>query len=381
MDFSFNDDQRALIELARQIFTDGATHQRMRLIERSGEPRFDPQLWQAVTAAGLAGLAVPTEHGGSGLGFLEVALVLERLGHAVAPVPLLETLVLGALPLTQFGSPAQQAAHLPGIASGQTIFTAAIQELAGDPVEPVTTARREGANWVLDGTKICIPAGQIAHRALIAARAAEAVHVFVVDLDAAGLERIALDTTSGQPEADFVLQGVRVSDAARLPADGREIVRWLVLRANAALASLAVGVCEAALELTAKYTKERKQFGLAIATFQAVVHREADAYIDTEAVRLTSRQAAWRIAEGLPVEVEVAVAKAWAADGGQRVVHAAQHLHGGVGADRDYPLHRYFLYARQLELALGGASQQYATLGRLIAAGGQGGDERPGVAL
>ena len=277
MDFSFSDEQQALIALADKIFAERATPERLRAIERAGGPRFDRELWSALSEAGLTGVAVSAEHGGSGLGFFEVASVIERLGHAVAPVPLFETLVLGALPLGEFGSAAQQALHLPGIASGHTIFTAALNEEVGAPDEPELTARREGDGWILDGTKICVPAGQVAHRALVAAREGKAVHVFVVELDAASVERIALDTTSGQPEADLVLRGVRVADAARLPADGREIVRWLVLRASAALASLAVGVCEAALAMTARYTKERKQFGQALAMFQAVVHREADA--------------------------------------------------------------------------------------------------------
>ena len=128
-----------------------------------------------------------------------------------------------------------------------------------------------------------------------------------------------------------------------------------------------VGVCEVALRLTADYTKTREQFDKPIATFQAVGQRAADAYIDTEAVRLTAWQAVWRIDEGLPAAKEVAIAKFWAADGGQRVVHAAQHLHGGIGVDRDYPLHRYFLWAKQLELTLGGATAQLLTLGEILA--------------
>ena len=111
--------------------------------------------------------------------------------------------------------------------------------------------------------------------------------------------------------------------------------------------------------------------------FQAVGHRAADAYIDTEAVRLAAWQAAWRLAEGLPAAREVAIAKYWASEGGNRVVHAAQHLHGGVGVDREYPLHRYFLMARQLELTLGGATEQLLRLGELIASSPP--PEPPGV--
>jgi alkylation response protein AidB-like acyl-CoA dehydrogenase len=151
------------------------------------------------------------------------------------------------------------------------------------------------------------------------------------------------------------------------PGRGAEVVAWIELRATAALCALAVGVCSEALRLTAEYTKTRKQFDQPIATFQAVGQRAADAFIDTEAVRLTALQAAWRIDAGLPAEAAVAAAKYWASVGGSRVVRAAQHLHGGVGVDREYPLHRFYLYARQLELTLGGATQQLRRLGRQIA--------------
>jgi len=127
------------------------------------------------------------------------------------------------------------------------------------------------------------------------------------------------------------------------------------------------GAASAALALVAEYTKSREQFGKPIATFQAVGQRAADAYVDTEAIRLTAWQAAWRIAEGLPADKEVAIAKFWAADGGQRVVHAAVHLHGGVGVDRDYPLHRYFLMTKHFELTLGGATEQLLQLGAILA--------------
>jgi alkylation response protein AidB-like acyl-CoA dehydrogenase len=133
------------------------------------------------------------------------------------------------------------------------------------------------------------------------------------------------------------------------------------------LCVLEAGACATALALTGEYTKTRVQFDRPIATFQAVGQRAADAYVDTEAIRLTAWQAASRLSDGLPASSEVAVAKFWAAEGGQRVVHAAAHLHGGVGVDRDYPLHRFFLLTRQIELTLGGANESLRRLGRTLA--------------
>ena len=148
---------------------------------------------------------------------------------------------------------------------------------------------------------------------------------------------------------------------------GLTIVEWTVERANTALANLGLGACHEALELTKEYAKTRKQFDQPIAMFQAVGHRAADAYIDLEGVRLTTLVASWRIAEGLPASKEVLIAKHWVSEAGNRFVHAAAHLHGGVGVDREYPLHRFFLYARQLQLTLGASTPSLVALGRLLA--------------
>jgi len=153
------------------------------------------------------------------------------------------------------------------------------------------------------------------------------------------------------------------------PHAGLPIVRFMVERATAGVCAILVGVAEEALRRTAEYTGVRRQFGHAIGSFQGVSLRAADAYIDVDAMRSTLWQAVWRIDSGLPAEVEVGVAKWWAGRGGQRVVHTAMHLHGGTGADIDYPIHRYLLWSKQLDLTLGGASLQLARIGALLAEG------------
>jgi alkylation response protein AidB-like acyl-CoA dehydrogenase len=369
MDFSYAEEQQAIVELAGQILADGTSKERLQEIER-GEVRFDRELWGKLAGAGLVGTAIPESYGGAGLGFLEVAGIVERIGSTAAPVPFLETAVLGALPLAEFGSEAQKESWLPRAARGEAILTSALVEPEAEPLRPAARAHADGDGWRITGTKLCVPAGQLAHLILVPARTGEdQVGVFLVGPDAEGVDVVPLETTTGQPEALVELRDVRVGADAVLgdPERGREIVAWILLRANAALACLALGVCEEALELTAEYAKTRKQFDQPIAMFQAVGHRAADAYIDTEGIRLTALQAAWRISAGLPAEKEVAVAKFWACEAGHRVVHAALHLHGGIGVDREYPLHRTFLMARQLSLTLGGATEQLRTLGALLA--------------
>jgi alkylation response protein AidB-like acyl-CoA dehydrogenase len=369
MDFSFSEEQDDLKGLAEQILQGELTHERLKEVE-GGDDNFDRELWKKFADAGLLGIAIPEAQGGGGYGMLEVSLVLEQIGRTVAPIPYYAAVVLGALPIAKFGTDAQKAAVLPGVASGDEIITAALTEAGADPLQPTTKATKSGDGWALEGVKDCVPSGTLATKALVPATTDDGkVIVAIVDLSAKGVTRERQDTTNHHPEARVTLKGVSVAagDVLGSPAQGVEILTWTVERATAALCAIAVGVCEEALRMTAEYTKTREQFDRPIATFQAVGQRAADAYIDTEAIRLTAWQALWRLAEELPATSEVAVAKFWASEGGQRVVHAAQHLHGGMGVDRDYPLHRYFLWAKVIELTLGGMTPQLLKLGKILA--------------
>jgi 3-oxocholest-4-en-26-oyl-CoA dehydrogenase beta subunit len=376
MDFDLTEEQQAIAELAGKLLGDKATPEAIRALEKSeGEPselRFDRDLWSSMAEAGLLGVAVAEEHGGAGLGFLELCLVLEEIGRRTAPVPALASLAFAGLPLARFGSDEQRARLLPGLVDGSSVATAALVEPLADPLHPTTTATPAGDGWAIEGIKTNVAAGLVADVALVPATTPDgSVGVFVVILPSPAVTQVRQETTTGTPEAQLVFDGVRVGPQAVLgpiDADGT-VLRWLVEHATVACSAVMAGVAAEAIRITGEYTSGREQFGRAIATFQAVGQRAADAYVDTQAVRLTMLQAAWRLSEGLPAAREVAVAKYWAAAGGQRVVHAAQHLHGGVGVDRDYPLHRYFLLAKQLELTLGGANRQLAALGKLLADG------------
>jgi alkylation response protein AidB-like acyl-CoA dehydrogenase len=370
VDFSLSTEQEAVRDLARRIFSERCSDERIRSLERSGE-WFDAELWAELVKANLAGLALREDVGGSGFGLFEAALVLQEAGRHLAPVPLFASLVLGGLPLDRFGSDAQRRRWLAPAAAEGLVLTAAFVEAAShDPARPRTTARREGAGHRLDGVKECVPAGTLAKLFLVPARTDAGVGVFLVEPGAAGVALERAVATNREPQARLVLDGVKVGPDAVLgaPGAGAAVVAWTLERAWVALAAIQLGVAEEALRRTADYTRTRRQFGRPIASFQGVALRAADAYIDLEAMRSTLLQAAWRVAAGLPAAAEVAAAKWWACRGGQRVVHTAQHLHGGIGADVDYPIHRFFLWSKQLDVTLGGASRQLARLGALLAA-------------
>ncbi len=370
MDFSFSEDQQALSDLALQIVGDHATHERLKQIEADAD-WFDRQLWGELARANLLGVALPADCGGSDLGMVELCLLLQAVGRHCAPIPAWPTLVLGALPIAQFGTPRQRQQFLPEVARGDLILTAALADTGSeDPFEPTVTARRDGTRWRLDGIKMCVPAAHLAARILVPARTAvDAVGVFLLDPNAAGVERERQQTTEGEPQFLLRLSGAAVGPDAVVgdPAAGRHLLKWLVERAVVGLCAMEVGVVERALRMTAEYTSTREQFGKPIAKFQAVAQRAADAFIDVEAIRWTTWEAIWRLAQGLSAEDEIAIAKFWVGEGGHRVVYAAQHLHGGIGVDLDYPLHRSYLWSKQIELTLGPATQHLARLGAALA--------------
>ena len=374
MDFAFSEEQEAVAESAAAVFAGTSTAERVAEVERS-EARLDESLWAELARAHLLGLAVPEAHGGSGLGLVELCLVLEQQGRHVAPVPLWATAVLGALPLSRYGSAEQQASILPGVASGAVHLSAALTEVAASVTRrPSVTATADGDGWRLHGTTMAVPQAHVAHRVLVPAvcdgAGAEGVVVAVVDprSEGAALERAV--TTDRQVHPHLQFDGVRVetTDVLAGPGAGQGVVESMIEWATTGLCALQLGVAEEAVRRAAAYCNERQQFGRPLSTFQGTMLRAADAYIDTEAIRVTTWQAAWRLDTDRPAAEAVAVAKWWASEAGQRVVHATQHLHGGLGADVDYPIHRYFLWGKQIELMLEGPSAQLARLGDLVAA-------------
>jgi alkylation response protein AidB-like acyl-CoA dehydrogenase len=369
VDFTLSEEQEAIVDLAGRIFTEKLPPERLREIETDPAGRwFADDVWNELAKSDLLGVCLPESVGGGGYGFLEACLLAEQQGRAVAPVPLVPTLVLGALPIARFGSPSQQEL-LAGVIDGSVILTAALTEL-GDyltPSLPVTTASEETGAWRLTGTKVVVPAAHLAARILVPARVDGGVGVFVVDPAAGGVEIERSVGINDEP-----LSTVRLDGAAGEPLgavhDGPVVLEWISDRAIAALCSMQAGLCDVALRITAGYVSEREQFGSKIGTFQAVAQRIADAYIDAEAIRLTAQQAAWRLSEELSAADELHIAKFWAADGGHRIVHATQHLHGGIGVDLDYPVHRYFRWTKVIELSLGSATEHLRRLGARIAA-------------
>ena len=370
MDFTFSDEQIMVRDLARGILEKEVTPERLKKAE--AEPDwFDSMLWATLAEAGLLGLAVPADLGGMGFGFQELCALLHEIGRAVAPLPVLPSLVFGGLAIAAFGTEGQKKEWLAPMAAGEAILTGALIDAAStDPAGPATRARTHGGNWVLDGEKRLVPAAALARRMLVPATTGDGVGIFLVDPRAEGVALTRHRTSTGEPLFTVTLSSVRTDARDLLGGDARaggEMAHWVHERALVAVCAMQTGVSEKALDITSRYVCEREQFGVPIGSFQAVQHRAADAYIDLEAMRWVTWRAAWKLAQGLPAGRETTVAKFWAADGGARIASAVQHLHGGIGVDLDYPIHRYFLWSKALELGLGGAMPHLASLGRELA--------------
>jgi acyl-CoA dehydrogenase len=370
MDFSLTEAQQDLAGLARQILTRRATAERLAEVEAGGD-RFDPELWADLAGAGVLAAGLPAELGGAGLGLLEHCSVLIELGRVVAPAPYLDSILLGAGALARFGTAEQQRAWAAPAGRGELIVTAALAEEDGDdPASPAASAERAAARWVLSGVKTAVPAAERAALMLVPAATPDGVRVFLIAPDDAGVTVTRQRLTDGDAAGRVELGGVALGDDRVLGGPDAQAARWLARHATAGLCAHQLGVAGRALELTAEYAGHRVQFGRPIGSFQAVAQRLADGYIDVEGIRLTMWQAAWRLAAGLDCDTELATAKFWAADAGHRVAHTAVHVHGGVGIDMSYPLHRYFTAAKRNEFALGGATVQLRRIGSALARSG-----------
>jgi alkylation response protein AidB-like acyl-CoA dehydrogenase len=362
MEFSYTEEQTQIKDLANQILRENCPDDFHVQHGKSGE-LYSQSLWQLFAESGLLGTAVPEAHDGTGFGFVEVCQLLEEQGRFVAPIPLLPSLVLGGLPLARFGSDEQQKKYLPKLASGEAILTGAVaEESMVNALRPVCKATQNGSQWTISGERLCVPYAAQAAVILVAADTANGKAVFLVEpTDSVKTEYV--DSTNHEP-----LYNVQFNNATADYLGGSDVLEFIVEHASIAGCATMIGITEEALRRTAEYTTERKQFGTSIASFQNTSMKCADAYIDIECMRSAYLEALWKLSENIPAKAEVHAAKWWAAIGGHRIAHTTQHLHGGIGADVEYPLHRYYLWFKQMEIGMGGGSWQLAQLGELLAA-------------
>ncbi len=366
MDFHLSDDLIAARDLAREILTDVAPLDRVVAVERT-DSRIDDRLLTALADSGLTTLHLPAAAGGSDMGLAGLAVILIEQGRAVAPIPLWSS-AIATYAVAQLGDERQVTQVFDPMGAGR--LTLALEEFAGVPEEPRCLAEEGADGWTLTGTKAAVPTPAGAAYVLVSATTMGETGLFLVRTDAPGVSWERAETTSRDLAGHLTLHE---APAERL--GGPDALTWTLQASALALAALQVGIGEGALALTADYLKGREQFGRSLGSFQAVQHQLADCWIDLDAMRVSLWQAVTAFDDsgsGAPSDAtEIArvvdVARYWCGQAGADLVHRTQHLHGGIGVDVDYPIHRYYLWGKQTANTLGGPQASLAALGDLLA--------------
>ncbi|WP_097865500.1 acyl-CoA dehydrogenase family protein [Streptomyces sp. rh34] len=339
MDFTPSEGQSAAQGLAARIFGDLSTHERL----AAAGTGTDAELWKELCAAGLPGAV-------EDIGLLGLVLLLEEQGRTTAQVPFAATCVYGLLAVAEHGTAEQRERLLPGLRDGTAVATGVFPARGGVHTSGgALYGAAPWAPWLRDATHVLVAD---ADRAL-----------WIVEAGAPGVAVTPVETTAPWSAGRLVLDGAR---GERL-GDGPEAYAAVLATARTAFAGLQAGVCAGSLARAVHHTVTREQFGRPLSTNQGVLLRAADAHMDTEAIRVTAYEAAWRHDERRECGAQALTAAWWASEAGKRVVHAGQHLHGGTGADLDHPVHRHFLWGRQLDAYLGCGSEVLEELGLLLA--------------
>lgn len=361
MDLGFTEEQDMFRQAAREFFERECPTTVVRELEQSALG-YSPEMYRQMADLGYLGVIVPEQFGGQGLTFLELAILYEEMGRRLVPSPHFAA-TLAALAILEAGTPAQQAALLPGLAAGRQILTLALIEPA-DPryaVEAIQLpARSEGKGFILDGGKLFVDYAHVAHQIIVAARTDAGPTLFLVDREAPGVTVSPLRTIGSEAHNEVVLAGVRVGPEAVLgPVGGAaEPLARVLTRAKAALAAWMVGGAAAALDMTVSYAKNRVQFGQPIGSFQAIQHKLANVATEVEGARLITYRAATTITEGQPADLEAAMAKAYVSETYRRAAAEGCQIHGGYGFMMETDIQLYFRRAKANEVEFGDAEHQ-----------------------
>lgn len=359
MHFTLTEEQQAIAEMAKSLFTDTCTDQYLRDYDDAGQGTMS-DLWSASIETGLHSVIIPEENGGIDLGMTELCLVLQAQGGALAQVPLWRHQVAAAA-IAKFAD--KQCLPIVERASeGSQLFTLAYDLINSESCTQVK-ATQEGSSIILNGLFQAVAVADVANYLLISFELNGDTRWAIVDSKAQGLSLTKGQMTHGEEVADVNLKDVKVFDAFLLSPKANS---WILPRILACLSALQLGVSETQISKTVDYVSERKQFGRAIGTFQAVQLTMADTKIALEALRSTLWQLCYRLDNNLACEHE-AYATAWhACDAGHNIGHAAQHVHGGFGVDVSYVIFRYLYWSRAISLNLGGSPALLAKLGQVL---------------
>lgn len=364
MDLAYTEEQEMLWKGARDFLVNKCPKTLVREMEED-ERGYVPELWQEMADLGWVGLPFPEQYGGGGFSFLDLVVLLEEIGRACLPGPFVSTVVLGGMPVAEWGTEEQKKEILPKLCSGKLIMTLALTEPSGryeaGCVQVKATA--EGDGYVIDGTKLFVNDANVADYMIVVARTAEGadpedgITLFLVDAKSAGISTFVLRTIAGDKQCEVSFDKVKVPKGNVLGEVGKgwgmvkRIMGWAALAKSAEM----MGGAQQVMEMTVDYAKERVQFDRPIGSFQIIQHYLADMSIDVDSSRVSLHKAAWMMSEGIECTKEVSVIKGWLSEAYRRVAAQSHQIHGAIGFTKDHDLELYFRRAKAGELYFGDA--------------------------
>ena len=366
MDFTFSKEQKLLRQSIRDFLTRECESTLVREMEED-ERGYTPELWRGMADLGWTGLIFPEKYGGTEGDFLDLVVMMEEMGRACLPGPFFSTVVLGGLTILEAGNESQLREFLTKIASGDMIFTLALNEPAATKYDPpliTVKATAERDSYIIDGIKLFVPDANVADYMICVARtegepdSREGITLFLVDAKSPGIKCTLLKTVARDKQCEVILDRVKVPGRNILGElnKGWPSLEKILQKAAVAKCAEMVGGAQKVLELTTTYAKKREQFGQVIGSFQAVQHHCANMLIDIDGGKWITYKAAWMLSEGIPCNREVAAAKAWVNEAYKRVVALGHEILGGVGYMTEHDMTLYSRRAKAAEIAFGDAN-------------------------
>jgi alkylation response protein AidB-like acyl-CoA dehydrogenase len=364
MDLGLTEQQQMLKKSAHDFLAKECPKKLVRDMDAS-DTGLSKELWDKMADLGWMGLAFPEKYGGTGGSFFDLAVLLEEFGYNIVPGPFFSSVVLAGFTLLEAGSEDQKQQYLSKICSGEKIMTLALTELDGTYTAGsiLAEAKAKGSNYIINGCKLFVPDANIADYLLVIARTKKSANpedglsIFLVDAKSKGIKCTALKTIARDKLCEVVFDNVSVPEGNLVGTlnKGWPIIKSILKKAAAAKCAEMVGGAQASLDMAVSYAKERIQFNRPIGSFQAIQHYCANMVTDVDGARFIMYKAAWAVSEGLPADMEVAMAKAWTSDAFKRVTSLAHQIFGAIGFTMDHDMHLYYRRAKAGEIAYGDA--------------------------
>ena len=367
MDFSFTEEQLAIADAAERVFVDLCSDDAIKALSESKNP-IHGDLWQQLAESGMLGLVVDEGHGGLGLSLVELCLIFELQGRFVAPVPLIATLVECAMTINACDNESLKGEVLPAVATGEMILSPVRCSAGLTETAPLVASNGDG--WTLNGVSGVVPYASVARGFVVTAVIGNGDTVMLYcPADADGVTVVEQRMTSGELAGRVEFEDCIIAPQYLVAADmeAKILEELQIQNTYIALAALQVGVLAEGLKRTAEYVSQRRQFGRPLGAFQAVSQQAADAYMAIESLRSVYWRALDDIEHGKDAAMSARVAKFWVGEVGHKAAHTILHLHGGIGQDTDYPVHRYFLWGKHNERYAGTPDSAAFEVGGLIA--------------